>query len=432
MKKSDSTSNSATLPNQNSSQQTNHAIIILASGLSRRLGQAKQLLFKNGVPLISHMIRLAASTNPQLIIVVIPKNKASIDSEVAKLSDTHLNVKIAINQTPETGMGHSLYTAIEALTYFVSNKNFNDKDFNHEVVERVLIIGVDQVLLNLEHVNELLAGKHLVAASAYEPWQLLDTLAKNGHIERKAEVKNETKNPIVGLPSSANWLGTDDRGRDLLAQLLYGFRVSVLFALALTAVGVALGVVTGAIQGFFGGKTDLAFQRFIEIWGSMPELYLLIIFSAVLAPSISLLLVLLSLFGWMGLSDYVRAEFLRNRQLDYVKAARALGVPNRQIIWRHILPNSLTPVVTFLPFRMSAAILALTSLDFLGLGVPPGTPSLGELLSQGKNSIDAWWISLGTFTVLVTTLLLLTFMGDALRDALDPRKVQVTDAKEGA
>ena len=238
--------------------------------------------------------------------------------------------------------------------------------------------------------------------------------------------------PNPAPPSVANWLGTDDRGRDLLAQLLYGFRVSVLFALALTAVGVLLGVVTGAIQGFFGGKTDLAFQRFIEIWGSMPELDLLIIFSAVLAPSIALLLVLLSLFGWMGLSDYVRAEFLRNRQLDYVKAARALGVPNGQIIWRHILPNRLTPVVTFLPFRMSAAILALTSLDFLGLGVPPGTPSLGELLSQGKNSIDAWWISLSTFAVLVSTLLLLTFMGDALRDALDPRKAQMTAAQEGA
>ena len=230
------------------------------------------------------------------------------------------------------------------------------------------------------------------------------------------------KAPNPSAPTRDNWLGTDDRGRDLLAQLIYGFRVSVLFALALTVTGVALGVLTGAIQGFFGGKTDLAFQRFIEIWGSMPELYLLIIFSAVFAPSISLLLILLSLFGWMGLSDYVRAEFLRNRQLDYVKAARALGVGNAQIIWRHILPNSLTPVVTFLPFRMSAAILALTSLDFLGLGVPPGTPSLGELLSQGKASIDAWWISLSTFAVLVTTLLLLTFMGDALRDALDPRK----------
>jgi microcin C transport system permease protein len=230
--------------------------------------------------------------------------------------------------------------------------------------------------------------------------------------------------PNPAPPSRANWLGTDDRGRDLLAQLIYGFRVSVLFALALTVTGVVLGVITGAIQGFFGGKTDLAFQRFIEVWSAMPELYLLIIFSAVFAPSISLLLVLLSLFGWMGLSDYVRAEFLRNRQLDYVRAAKALGVSNWKIITRHVLPNSLTPVVTFLPFRMSGAILALTSLDFLGLGVPPGTPSLGELLSQGKNNIDAWWISLSTFGVLVMTLLLLTLMGDALRDALDPRKAQ--------
>jgi len=233
------------------------------------------------------------------------------------------------------------------------------------------------------------------------------------------------KSPNPSGPTRENWLGTDDRGRDLLAQLIYGFRVSVLFALALTFIGTLLGIVTGAIQGFFGGKTDLAFQRFIEIWGSMPELYLLIIFSAVFAPSLALLLVLLSLFGWMGLSDYVRAEFLRNRQLDYVRAARSLGVGNWHIITRHLLPNSMTPVVTFLPFRMSGAILALTSLDFLGLGVPPGTPSLGELLSQGKNNIDAWWISLFTFAVLVITLLLLTFMGDALRDALDPRKADV-------
>ena len=230
------------------------------------------------------------------------------------------------------------------------------------------------------------------------------------------------KAPNPSAPSRDNLFGTDDRGRDLLAQLIYGFRLSVLFALALTLIGVVVGIMTGAVQGYVGGKTDLAFQRFIEIWGSMPELYLLIIFSAVFAPSVALLLLLLSLFGWMGLSDYVRAEFLRNRQMDYVRAARALGVGNLQIMWRHILPNSLTPVVTFLPFRMSAAILALTSLDFLGLGVPPGTPSLGELLSQGKANIDAWWISLSTFAVLVMTLLLLTFMGDALRDALDPRK----------
>ena len=231
------------------------------------------------------------------------------------------------------------------------------------------------------------------------------------------------KEPNPSAPSRDNLFGTDDRGRDLLAQLIYGFRLSVLFGLALTAIGVVMGVIAGAIQGYVGGKTDLIAQRFMEIWGSMPELYLLIIFSAIFTPSVLLLLVLLSLFGWMGLSDYVRAEFLRNRQMDYVRAARALGVSNLQIMWRHILPNSLTPVVTFLPFRMSAAILALTSLDFLGLGVPPGTPSLGELLSQGKANIDAWWISLSTFGVLVITLLLLTFMGDALRDALDPRKV---------
>jgi microcin C transport system permease protein len=231
------------------------------------------------------------------------------------------------------------------------------------------------------------------------------------------------REPNPSAPSRDNLFGTDDRGRDLLAQLIYGFRLSVLFGLALTVIGVVIGVITGALQGYAGGKTDLVFQRFMEIWGSMPELYLLIIFSAVFSPSVALLLFLLSLFGWMGLSDYVRAEFLRNRQLDYVRAARALGVSNLQIIWRHILPNSMTPVVTFLPFRMSAAILALTSLDFLGLGVPPGTPSLGELLNQGKANIDAWWISISTFAVLVITLLLLTFMGDALRDALDPRKV---------
>jgi microcin C transport system permease protein len=230
------------------------------------------------------------------------------------------------------------------------------------------------------------------------------------------------KSPNPSSPSGDNWLGTDGSGRDVVARLLYGFRVSMLFALALTLVGTVLGIITGAIQGYFAGKTDLAFQRFIEIWGSLPELYLLIIFAAVFEPSLWLLLALLSAFGWMGLSDYVRAEFLRNRQMDYVRAARALGLSHWQIITRHVLPNSMTPVVTFLPFRMSGAVLALTSLDFLGLGVPLGTPSLGEMLAQGKNNIDAWWISLSTFAVLVFTLLLLTFMGDALRDALDPRK----------
>ena len=230
------------------------------------------------------------------------------------------------------------------------------------------------------------------------------------------------KSPNPAPPSSDNWLGTDDRGRDVFARLLYGFRVSILFGLALTITGTVLGLVTGAVQGYFAGRTDLFFQRFMEIWGSMPELYLLIIFASIFEPSILLLLLLLSLFGWMGLSDYVRADFLRNRNLDYVQAARALGLSNGQIIWRHVLPNSLTPVVTFLPFRMSGAILALTSLDFLGLGVPPSMPSLGELLAQGKNNLDAWWIALSTFIVLTITLLLLTNIGDALRNSLDVRR----------
>ena len=228
--------------------------------------------------------------------------------------------------------------------------------------------------------------------------------------------------PNPAPPSTVNWLGTDDRGRDVLARLIYGFRVSVLFGLALTAIGVVIGVLTGALQGYFGGKLDLIFQRFIEIWGSMPELYLLLIFASLFEPSVLILLVILSLFGWMGLSDYVRAEFLRNRNLEYVTAARALGLSNSQIIWRHVLPNSLTPVIAFLPFRMSGAILALTSLDFLGLGVPPSTASLGELLAQGKANLDAWWITLSTFTVLVGTLMLLIFIGEALRTALDTRR----------
>jgi len=231
-----------------------------------------------------------------------------------------------------------------------------------------------------------------------------------------------SKEPNPASPSLDNWLGTDDRGRDVLSRLIYGFRLSILFGIALTIVGVVVGVLTGALMGFFGGRFDLITQRIIEIWSAMPELYLLIIFASIFNPSVFLLIILLAAFGWMGLSDYVRAEFFRNRALEYVRAAKALGLTNAQIMWRHILPNSLTPVITFLPFRMSAAILSLTSLDFVGLGVPPGTPSLGELLSQGKANLDAWWISLSTFVVLGGTLLLLTFMGEALRDAFDSRK----------
>lgn len=228
--------------------------------------------------------------------------------------------------------------------------------------------------------------------------------------------------PNPAPPSEHNLLGTDDRGRDVFARLLYGFRLSVLFAFALTAIGVFIGIVAGAVQGYFSGKVDLIMQRLIEVWSSMPELYLLIIFSSIFQPSIWLLIILLSLFGWMGLSDYVRAEFLRGRNLDYVRAARAMGLGNLAIMRKHLLPNSMVPVITFLPFRISGSILALTSLDFLGLGVPPSTPSLGELLSQGKENIEAWWLSLSAFIVLVGALMLLIFIGEALREALDTRK----------
>ena len=236
-----------------------------------------------------------------------------------------------------------------------------------------------------------------------------------------------SREPNPAPPSAENVLGTDDRGRDLAARLLYGFRVSVVFALLVTVIVTAFGVSYGAIQGYFAGWTDIGMERFNEIWGAMPTLYMLIIFSSLFSPSLLLLVVLLSLFGWLGIAAYVRAEFLKNRTLDYVRAARALGQSNWKIMRRHILPNSLTPVVTLVPFELAAAIGALTSLDFLGLGVPPDTPSLGELLNQGKNNLDAWWISLSTFAVLVVTLLLLILIGDALRDALDPRKVLAED-----
>ncbi|MFT4246613.1 MAG: ABC transporter permease [Pseudomonas sp.] len=228
-------------------------------------------------------------------------------------------------------------------------------------------------------------------------------------------------------PSREHWLGTDLGGYDVVARLLYGFRVSISFALALTVAGALIGIAIGALQGYFAGRTDLFGQRLIEVWGAMPELYLVIIFASIFEHSLLVLLVLLTLFGWIHLSDYVRAEFLRNRQLEYVKAARAMGLSHWQIVWRHILPNSLTPVVTFLPFRMSAAIMTLASLDFLGLGSIAPDPSLGLLLVQGKETLSAWWIALSAFATLVLTLLLLTFMGEALRDAM---KQQASSAPE--
>jgi microcin C transport system permease protein len=219
-----------------------------------------------------------------------------------------------------------------------------------------------------------------------------------------------------------NWLGTDDIGRDVLARLIYGFRVSVLFGLTLTIVSSIIGVAAGAVQGYFGGWTDLLFQRFIEIWTSVPELYLLLIISSVLVPGFFVLLGILLMFSWTRLVGLVRAEFLRGRNFEYITAARALGVSNRTIMFRHLLPNAMVATMTFLPFVMSSSVMTLTALDFLGFGLPPGSPSLGELLSQGKANVQAPWLGLTGFFAVAIMLTLLIFIGEAVRDAFDPRK----------
>jgi microcin C transport system permease protein len=220
----------------------------------------------------------------------------------------------------------------------------------------------------------------------------------------------------------SNWLGTDDGGRDVVARLIYGFRISVLFGLALTIVSSAIGVAAGAVQGYFGGWVDLLFQRFIEIWTSIPSLYLLLIISSVLVPGFFVLLGILLLFSWVSLVGLVRAEFLRGRNFEYIMAARALGVSNGVIIFRHLLPNAMVATMTFLPFILSSSVMTLTALDFLGFGLPPGSPSLGELLSQGKGNVQAPWLGLTGFFSIAIMLSLLIFIGEAVRDAFDPRK----------
>jgi microcin C transport system permease protein len=219
-----------------------------------------------------------------------------------------------------------------------------------------------------------------------------------------------------------NWLGTDDQGRDVVARVIYGFRLSVLFGLVLTLISSVVGVAAGAVQGYFGGWTDLLFQRFIEIWTSVPQLYLLIIIAAVIEPNFWILLGILLAFSWVALVGVVRAEFLRARNFEYVMAARALGVSNMRIIFKHLLPNAMVATLTFMPFILNGSISTLTSLDFLGVGLPAGSPSLGELLAQGKDNLQAPWLGLTAFFVIAIMLSLLIFIGEAVRDALDPRK----------
>ncbi|MEZ5923549.1 MAG: ABC transporter permease [Hyphomicrobiaceae bacterium] len=228
--------------------------------------------------------------------------------------------------------------------------------------------------------------------------------------------------PAPAPPSADNWLGTDDQGRDVVARVIYGFRISVLFGLILTVVSSIVGVIIGALQGYFGGWVDLVGQRIIEIWGSIPSLYVLLIVASVLVPGFWTLLAILLVFSWTALVGLVRAEFLRGRNFEYVRAARALGLSDRQIMFKHLLPNAMVSTLTFLPFILSGSITALTSLDFLGLGMPPGSPSLGELLAQGKANLQAPWLGITAFVTLSVLLSLVVFIGEAVRDALDPRK----------
>lgn len=234
--------------------------------------------------------------------------------------------------------------------------------------------------------------------------------------------------PSPAPPDSRHWLGTDDQGRDVAARVIYGFRLSVAFALVLTAGSLVVGVVVGGVQGYFGGKIDLIGQRFTEIWSGLPVLFLLIILASFVQPGFWWLLGIMLLFSWLGLVDIVRAEFLRARNLEYVRAAKAMGLPSHLIMWRHVLPNAMVATLTFIPFLFTGAIGTLTALDFLGFGLPPGAPSLGELAAQGKNNLHAPWLGITAFMTLAIMLSLLVFIGEGLRDAFDPRHAQLRQA----
>ena len=256
--------------------------------------------------------------------------------------------------------------------------------------------------------------KDLIEAKGWMVWPLIPYSYQT--------INYELPVPAPAPPSAENWLGTDDQGRDVVARLIYGFRLSVLFGLILTLASSVIGIAAGAVQGFFGGWVDLIGQRFIEIWSGLPVLFLLIIMASIVQPNFWWLLGLMLLFSWTTLVSVVRAEFLRGRNLDYVRAARALGAGNVNIMFRHILPNAMVATLTFMPFILSGSITTLTSLDFLGLGLPPGSPSLGELLAQGKANLQAPWLGITAFVVLALMLSLLVFIGEAARDAFDPRK----------
>lgn len=258
--------------------------------------------------------------------------------------------------------------------------------------------------------------QHMIEAKGWMLWPLIP-------YRYDTRATGEARSTLLP-PSLAHPLGTDDQARDVLARVIYGFRISVLFGLSLTILSSIVGIAAGAVQGYFGGWIDLSFQRFLEVWSSLPTLYLLIILASLVQPGFWILLGIMLLFSWTALVGYVRAEFLRGRNFDYVRAARALGMLDGRIMMRHILPNAMTAALTYLPFILAGSVTTLTSLDFLGYGLPPGSPSLGELLLQGKNNLNAPWLAFTGFIVISLMMALLVFIGEAVRDALNPRKVQ--------
>ncbi|GED41923.1 ABC transporter permease [Cobetia marina] len=285
----------------------------------------------------------------------------------------------------------------------------------------------------LKEYPETTFGGFLPTATDYRDPYVIDAIAAQGFMLNTLipysydTLDLNLGSPAPSAPNARHWLGTDDQGRDVLARVIYGFRLSVLFALVLTAGSIVLGVLIGGVQGYFGGKVDLIGQRLIEIWSGLPVLFLLIILASIVEPNLWWLTGIMLLFSWLGIVDIVRAEFLRARNLEYVRAARAMGLPSRLIMWRHVLPNAMVATLTFIPFLFTGAITTLTALDFLGFGLPAGSPSLGELVAQGKNNLQAPWLGMTAFLSLGIMLTLLVFIGEGLRDAFDPRHISARE-----
>lgn len=295
--------------------------------------------------------------------------------------------------------------------------------------DKPLLISYNEELYfpTLNHYNETVFGGEFETEADYRDEYVQELINEKGWMiwpvipYSYTTIIYDLPTPAPSAPTGDNWLGTDDQGRDVMARVIYGFRLSVLFGFSLTIISAVIGVAAGAVQGYYGGWIDLTFQRLIEIWSSMPTLFMLIILASIIQPSFWILLGFTLMFAWMGYVGAVRAEFLRGRNFEYVQAARAMGMSDRRLMFKHILPNAMVATMTFMPFTLSGSVVTLTSLDFLGFGLPPGSPSLGELLAQGKANLQAPWLGITAFGVLALLMGLLVFIGEAVRDAFDPR-----------